>query len=636
MRKISIKYIWVHLLIIAVAGFMIYSNIIKSEFHFDDLTSIIIQPKITTFKTFSNFNYWITFYNRPVSDLTFAVNYHFGQFNVIGYHLVNILLHILNTWLVYLLILKLLSFRKFIDERITNNKYLVALFVALLFLVHPIQTQAVSYVVQRMTSLSALFYLTAVYLYILGRLEFVEKQRKFRSLILLFLACFSGLLGVLSKQDAISFPAAFILVELFFIRNKSGKPCRKYLITIFSILCLLVLAIFISGHLPTETDAISRKDYLLTQFRVIVKYIQLVFLPLSQNVDYDFKISSAFWNIPVLGSLLLILALIALSVVLYRNKRLVSFGILWFLLTMSVSSSIIPIRDVIFEHRIYLSLMGFSITVVYILVFFLAEKRRKLLLILLTLIILVYAGATYKRNYIWKSEYALWKDVVTKSPGKARPWCNLGYVVLNMDSLDQAKRYFEKSLQIDPHYPLALNNLGHTLERKGDFQMALKYFLQAIEHAPNYTNALNNTGCTLIDLDRAMEAIYYFNRAIASNPSYERSYYNMSLAYIDLGDINKAVDYLLDYLKLKPYDIEALNNLGKCYFDRGDYVDALPVYQKALKRTPNDFVIINNMGNAYYKLGNPQKAIECYDRALKINPEYEPARLNLEVFKQSH
>ncbi|MCX6234218.1 MAG: tetratricopeptide repeat protein [Bacteroidetes bacterium] len=635
MRKISVKYIWVNLLIIAAAGFMIYSNTIKSEFHFDDLTSIIIQPRITTFKTFSDVNYWVSISNRPVSELTFAVNYHFGHFNVIGYHLVNILLHVLNAWLVYLLILKLLSFRRLSDERITNNKYIIALFAALLFLVHPIQTQAVSYVVQRMTSLSALFYLTAVYLYILGRLEFVDKQRKFRSLILIFLACFSGLLGVLSKQDTITFPAAFILVDLFFIRDKNGKFCRKYLITIISILCLLVLAIFISGHVPTETDAISHKDYLLTQFRVIVKYIQLVFLPVSQNVDYDFKISSAFWNLPVLGSFLLILALIALSVMLYRKKRLISFGILWFFLTMSVSSSIFPIRDVIFEHRLYLPLMGFSIAVIYILVFLLIEKRRRLLLILLPLIILVYAAATYKRNYIWKSEYALWKDVVTKSPRKARPWCNLGYVVLNMDSLEQAKRYFEQSLQVDPHYPLALNNLGHTLQRKGDFQTALKYFLQAIEQAPNYTNALNNTGCTLIDLDRAMEAIYYFNRAIASNPSYERSYYNMSLAYIDLGDMNKAVDYLLDYLKRKPDDIEALNNLGKCYFDRGDYVDALPVYQKALKRAPNDFVIINNMGNAYYKLGNPQKAIECYERALKINPKYESARLNLARFNQS-
>jgi tetratricopeptide (TPR) repeat protein len=636
MKKISIKYIWVNLLIIAAAGFMIYSNTIKSEFHFDDLTSIVIRPRITTFKTFSNFNYWVDISNRPVSDLTFAVNYHFGQFNVIGYHLVNILLHILNAWLVYLLILKLLSFRKFIDQRITNNKYLVALFAALLFLVHPIQTQAVSYVVQRMTSLSALFYLTAVYLYILGRLEFVEKQRKFRSLILLFLACFSGLLGVLSKQDAITFPAAFILVELFFIRDKNGKPCRKYLITIISILCLLVLAIFISGYLPTETDTISRKDYLLTQFRVIVKYIQLLFLPISQNVDYDFKISSTFWNLPVLGSFLLIMALIALSVMLYRKKRVISFGILWFFLTMSVSTSIFPIGDVIFEHRLYLPLMGFSIAVVYILVFFLAEKRRKLLLILLTLIILVYAGATYKRNYIWNSEYGLWKDVITKSPGKARPWCNLGYVVLNMDSLDQAKRYFEKSLQVDPHYPMALNNLGYTLQKKGDFQTALKYFLQAIEHAPNYTNALDNIGCTLIDLNRATEAIYYFNRAIKSNRSYDRSYFHMSLAYMDLGNMNKAVDYLLDYLKHKPDDIEALNNLGKCYFDRGDYVEALSVYQQALKLAPNTFVIINNMGNAYYKLGNPQKAIECYNKALKINPEYEPARLNLERFNQSH
>jgi len=635
MRKNVFKYTWVVLILIAASAFLVYSNTIKAEFHFDDMTSIIVQSRITSFKTFSDINYWLQFDNRPVSDLTFALNYHFGQLHVTGYHIINLILHTLNGWLVFLLILKLLSFRNFIDESIVKNKYIIALFAALIFTVHPIQTQAVSYIVQRMTSLSSLFYLVAVYLYLLGRLEFVNKQKKIKSLILLFLACFSGVLGVLSKQDAITFPAAFVLVELFFIRNKNGKPYYRYLITIVTLLCFLVLAIILSGHLPVETETVSRKNYLLTQFRVIVKYIQLAFLPINQNVDYDFKISSTFWNLPVLGSFLLILALIALSVVLYRKKRLISFGILWFFLTMSVTSSIFPIRDVIFEHRLYLPLMGFSLILVYSMVFFLTEKHRNLSLILLTMITLAYASATYKRNSIWKSDYALWRDVVTKSPGKARPWCNLGYVVLNMDSLEPAKRYFERSLQDDPHYPLALNNLGHTCELMGNLQTALNYFLQAVEYAPNYTNALNNTGCTLINLNRATEATYYFDKAIISNPNYERSYYNMSLAYLKLGNLNKAVDYLLDYLKRKPNDTDALNNLGKCYFDLGDSRKAVPVYLKALELSPNEFIILNNLGNAYVMLGELQKAVECYDHALKINPGYKPAQLNVAKIKRS-
>jgi len=618
-------------LILVVAGFIVYSNTIHAVFHFDDVSSILTQPRITTFSTFANPHYWFNINNRPVAELSFALNYHFGQMNALGYHIVNIIIHILNGWLVFLLMLKLLSFQHLIDEKIYVNRRIIALFVALIFVVHPIQTEAVSYIVQRMRSLSVLFYLGAIYLYMLGRLAYLEKHRSMMAVFLLLAAFISGLIGVLTKQSAISFPAAFILVEFFFLRNTDGKVCKKYLILVTSMIVLVALALIVTGYLPEETQAISRKDYLLTQFRVIVKYIQLSFLPIHQNLDYNFIISTSLWNFSVLSSLLVILILLFGSVILYKKQRMISFGIILFFLTMAVTSSIIPIKDVIFEHRLYLPILGYSIVVVYALAFWLIEKRRKMLWTVLSAITLAYGTATFFRNEIWKSEYALWSDVVKKSPSKPRPWSNLGYVLLDMDSVDRAIECFERSIKIDPGYPLALNNLGHSWSLKGDKEKALYYFLMAVDKWPKYTNALNNTGSTLIDLERPAEAIPYLERAAKADPDYARTYFNLSLADIKLKDYSRAIEYLNKYLNYNPSDEDALNNLGKCYFALENYNEAIGIYLKALQINNDDYIVINNLGNAYNKIGLQGKAIECYKWALKINPQYKPAQYNLEL-----
>ena len=631
MRRNPFTHMTVIFLILAVAGFIVYSNTIHAVFHFDDVSSILTQPRITTFSTFANPHYWFNINNRPVAELSFALNYHFGQMNAHGYHIVNIIIHILNGWLVFLLMLKLLSFQHLIDEKIYVNRRIIALFVALIFVVHPIQTEAVSYIVQRMRSLSVLFYLGAIYLYMLGRLAYLEKHRSMMAVFLLLAAFISGLIGVLTKQSAISFPAAFILVEFFFLRNTDGKVCKKYLILVTSMIVLVALALIVTGHLPEETQAISRKDYLLTQFRVIVKYIQLSFLPIHQNLDYNFIISTSLWNFSVLSSLLVILILLFGSVILYKKQRMISFGIILFFLTMAVTSSIIPIKDVIFEHRLYLPILGYSIVVVYALAFWLIEKRRKMLWTVLSAITLAYGTATFFRNEIWKSEYALWSDVVKKSPSKPRPWSNLGYVLLDMDSVDRAIECFERSIKIDPGYPLALNNLGHSWSLKGDKEKALYYFLMAVDKWPKYTNALNNTGSTLIDLERPAEAIPYLERAAKADPDYARTYFNLSLADIKLKDYSRAIEYLNKYLNYNPSDEDALNNLGKCYFALENYNEAIGIYLKALQINNDDYIVINNLGNAYNKIGLQGKAIECYKWALKINPQYKPAQYNLEL-----
>lgn len=621
---------WIVLFLLTAAAFMIYATTIHSEFLFDDISGITAKPRLTTFKTFTELSYWMNLDHRPVSELTFAVNYFFGKYNVTGYHLVNILIHILNGWLVYLLLSKLLSFKTLIDKIPFQHRHLVALFIALLFITHPIQTQAVSYTIQRMTILSSLFYLLAVYLYLQGRLEYLQNQKRAKSVAMLVLALFSGLLAILSKQDAITFPAAFALVELFFIRTKDGKPCRKYLTGFLSFIGLVLLLIVITGHLPSETETITRKDYLLTQFRVIIKYIQLLFVPVNQNIDYDLELSTTLWSFPVIASLLFILALLAAGVILYRKKRLISFGIIWFFLTLSVTSSFIPINDVLFEHRLYLPIIGFNIAVVYTGAYFLAAKHRTLLVVLLTLIVLACSAGSNRRNQVWKSEYALWKDSASKSPRNPRPWNNLGVALQHMGRTGEAKKAFKHSLQVDSSYTLAINNLGYLHYTEGDLQTAFNLFSSAILLDSAYTDALNNAGGALVKLKRAQEAIVLYERAIRSAADYGNSYHNMAIAYMHMNEFGKALETINRYLAIKPDDPDGLVWLGECYYYMQKFPEAIQAYERSIRLAPESHAGLTGLGNVYRAMGDTGKARDCYIRALRINPTYEPARSGLE------
>jgi len=221
------RYRLVPYIIIVVIGFMIYANTLQGEFIFDSASIVSDQFKRKEISSYFDVKEW-NMRDRPVSNLTFSINYYFGGENVSGYHLVNIIIHILNAFLIYLLTVAFLGSRVFDDSTFSKlNPRIFALFVSLIFLVHPLQTQSVAYIIQRMTSLAAFFYLLAVYLYFKARILQVNKKRILLSAVLIILAVISGVLGLYSKQNAITFLVAFFLVELFFIRNNQNNPIQQ-------------------------------------------------------------------------------------------------------------------------------------------------------------------------------------------------------------------------------------------------------------------------------------------------------------------------------------------------------------------------------------------------------------------------
>ena len=651
-------------------------------FQFDDYGSIVSNQTIRDIGNFvSSFD--ASGYNsrRLIGYLSFALNYHFGGLDTVGYHVVNLAIHILNAVLVYFLVV--LTFRTpyFRNQRSAfssqqsaigdqkqavkgnnavvnsddsttqqldsssspftiHDSRLIAFFSALFFVVHPIQTQAVTYIVQRFTSLSALFYLLSVVMYIKGRsgvrsmsssqevewsgndsttqrLNFSLSRLSIhrssaaggpacggrftfhasRFTILWYLiSLISAVLAMKTKEIAFTLPLVILLYEIIFFKS----PAKKMLLLLLPVLLTLLIIPLslmqsdkplgeILSDLSEKTHVqtqMPRWDYLMTEMRVIVTYIRLIFLPVNQNLDYDYPIYHSFFDPNVFLSFLLLSALFGTALYLLHKSRLkvggrrsedrgfsleprtsrlyrlISFGILWFFITLSVESSVIPIADVIFEHRLYLPLVG-ALTAITSGILLAADRLKieKVVIPVLVCTTLLLSGLTYARNAVWKDQISLWQDVVEKSPNKARPHANLGYAYISQGQWDRAITEFQTALRIrhsaQDHY-----NLGVAYGKKGLTEMATEQYRMALS-AEGFAKPYNNLGVLYASRGRLDEAIKHFQKAIQLQPTYALAHNNLGKAYQEKGLIGLAIDQYQLAIKLDPNNPGFRDDLAK-------------------------------------------------------------------------
>jgi hypothetical protein len=344
-------------------------NTFNSPFIFDDFQNILLNPHIRM-TSITPEGIAEAFkgpcMTRPLANLSFALNYYFGQYNVQGYHLVNIIIHILNGILLYLLFKATLSISNsstFIDQRKTENHPpdyfpVIPFLAALLWLVHPLHTQSVTYIVQRMNSMAAMFYMLSLLLYIKGRMKQNSKtdRRDHKGATgnqrLYFAGCLlSGILAAGSKETVATLPFFIFLYEWYFFQDLNpawAKRHFKWLGCAF-ILFAVMAAVF----------DFTLNQRVLTQFRVVVYFISLLFYPNPGrlNLDYNFSLSDSLFDpIATLFSLCVIIGLVWLAVYTAKKNRLLSFGIFWFLGNLVIESSLIAL-EIIYEHRTYLPSM---------------------------------------------------------------------------------------------------------------------------------------------------------------------------------------------------------------------------------------------------------------------------------------
>ena len=618
-------------LLICVLGFLAYSNTFNAEMQFDDGLQIVRKDQVNDLSHFTSLSDWTNINNRPLSNFSFALNYYLGEYHVAGYHIFNLLIHLFSAILVFFLAKKIFGTAS--KNTLTTKpdyRNIAALFTALLFVAHPIQTQGVTYIVQRMTSQSAMFYLLAVLLYAIGRTHQLSGDK--RKALLLYSATFiTAIFSLLSKQIAVTIPFALLLYEFFFVRDKEGRIFVRYIFISLTVLTTGVVFVLFSGLLPAETEDISRYEYLVTQSRVIVKYFQLLILPIQQNVDYSFSLSESIWGWKEILSIFFILGILGLAVVLIKKRPVISFGIFWIFLTLSVESSIIPIRDVIFEHRLYLPMFGFVIIVTDLVLHLFGSKKTKPAIIVLSAIVIVLSYATYSRNNVWRTQYSLWLDTMEKSPDKTRPLFNLVYLYSDDGRHAEAIRYADKALEMDPLDGHAYFVAGICNEKAGNTNQAIKYYKKGVQIDKESRQAMNNLGNIYLKRKNYKEAAKYFSMALNDSKKQTAVLKNLVITHYKLNDYKNTIKYANIYLRKEPDDVTVLSKLGDSYLYLKQTGKAIKTYKKVIKMAPNRASTYNNLGTCYYYKADYEKAAYYYSKTLKIDPANKNAKQYLSL-----
>jgi tetratricopeptide (TPR) repeat protein len=667
------KYRWLGAGILVILSVLIYSNAFTASWQLDDYYTIVDNVLIRSIRNVSA--WWNFAQNRPVATFSFVLNYHFFQLDLVSYHVVNLLIHLMNTSLVWWLCMLIFMSPGMEGNKLKPYRHEIAFFTALLFVVHPLATASVTYIIQRTAALAALFYILSVALYLRARL--IGKITP-KSVILILLAGISTLLAVKTKENTFTLPFAIIVTEVFLLQKQLFKGNTKKLWVILGI-SLVLLAIVALPFYRTFTGIkpimpslgktpviVTPLNYLLTQFSVIVKYIQLLIFPVSQNVDYDWPMVDTMLSIRTMGSFLILMAIAGLAVYLYNKQRLISFGIFWFFITLAVESSFIPLADMIFEHRTYLPSVGFFLVISYTVFYLLANKNKALILGVFSVMVLFYSFKTYERNKIWKTGVSLWTDVIEKSPGVTRPLLNRGFAFARLEQWDNAIADYTRAIEIDSVYNYeAFSKRAIAYGNVGQWEKAINDCNKAISLEPKLVKAYYNKGVAHASLGKLEEAIADFTEVLKLDPNFEKVNYQRGALYMQLGiydkallDFNKEIEInpptaeklynrgfvcekLNDWIKaienytlaisLDPKYVSAYYNRAIAYYHIGQKENSLPDYNMAIQLTPDDKEMYYMRGLALSDLGQTEKAIADYSKALEIDPNFSMAFNNREA-----
>jgi tetratricopeptide (TPR) repeat protein len=646
------------LLLLAVCIYFVYTSSIKGPFVFDDAINIQDNSQIRltelTLDGIVRAGFESPCPHRPVANISFALNYYFNRYDVAGYHLVNILMHIATGIILFYFIkvtlgllnahnLKLqfeknappdkgnCSIHNSINSSIstpqrslgpTSNEILfIAFFTTCIWLVHPAQTQTVSYIVQRMNCMAAMFYILSLLLYAKARLARFKGNKW-----ALFIGCIlSGILSLGSKEIAATLPFFIILYEWYFFQEVSLKWLKRNSIYLLCFLFIIIfMVLFYLGSHPTERilSAYSHRDFnlwqrVLTEFRVVIYYISLLIFPhpMRLNLLHDFTISHSFINpTTTLLSFIAIAGMMVMAIWLAKRERLLSFCVLWFLGNLVIESSVIGL-EIIFEHRVYLPSMFFILMLVILVYRF--TNSKWIWGALLCAVAIIFSVWTYQRNMVWSDDVSLWEDCVIKSPHKPRQHYNLGVVLARKGNLDDAIEHYLTALKIKPDYLEAYYNLGNALARKGDAKAAIYNYRKALQLNPDFFKSYYNIARILYNQGKTGGAIHNYKKALIINNEMTQTLYNLSWIYAT--SINrkyrngkKAVKLAEKLCILTDYQQPlSLDALAAAYAETGKFDKAIVTAQRALELAlqlgPEEHVLGLKKRLKLYQTGHPYR-----------------------------
>lgn len=571
--KLVQKALWLGGLLLL--AFIAYSNSFNASFQLDDYSSILGNRDVHRVARFLT-DFWLQINERPFSLFTLFLNYRFVQSDPFAFHVTNFIIHGINTVLVF-------GVSQKVFQKLNNisQPFWYALFTAALFALHPLQTATVTYIVQRMTQLSALFYLLATWQFISLRVKQINGQ-KMAKLRWIWIAIFF-VFGLLSKQNMVALPLTFVVLEFILFTPKANRKKLLFLSVGTLTAVLLGFAVILSGLLPIDADY-TPLEYGLTQTRVVWDYFQLMVLPVNQVAFSAYPLSESF-GLAEGTALLGHVALIGAALFYAYRFPLLSLGVLWMYAALAVESSILPIVDLYFEHRTYLALIGFGWILADL--FHRFVPNLKMRLTVFAGLALLFSFLTFQRNKVWENHYTFWTDIIEKEPNNARAYVGLAAYYETKNNKKKSYEFLLKSYEIKPNYEAAYN-LGSYFLQKNQLEMAKRWLRKAVELNAVYAPAYNNLGTIATKKGKPEEALKLYQKAINLNADYLEAKFNLGLTAMNMNQLELAEAAFYNYLDLEPNHIPTLFNSARVSLLLNKYDQAQLQLNKLFNIDPNN------------------------------------------------
>ncbi len=568
---ISMQIIIGSLLILLLLGYA-YKDTFHYPFHFDDESTIVKDDDIRDVTDIPTI--WQRNPARFFAFYSFAVNYHFGKLDTFGYHVFNFTVQCINALVAIFFAMTILETgpgRK-LTEKFEYARWLFPLMVSAPFALHPLQTQAVTYIWQRNTSMAAMFYLLSLTLYLRSQIA-EQKEGDGNTKNLLILSIIFGVMACFTKQFSVTLAVVIFIADYYFISGTVQKMKERITTLALYLPVMMIVPALTAADKNEELKHIGARfeyvlspiEYLYTQCNVIVTtYLRLIFWPTGQVHDYDITPALHFSDAWVTFTILCLL--LGFGIWLFRYNRIASFGIMFFFVTMSVESSFFPLEDRAFEHRVYLPSIGIYITVVSFLIHLAGKLGKKRAVAFLLSFFLItstaLAEASLRRNFVWSDPLVLWKDVAKKMPHKTRAFLNVGVAYERKGDLENAELWFRKALAIKPDSNFALFHIGNIYLSRGMKDKAIKTWLDALKINPAAKVVHYALGNTYMDKKNYIQAAKHFRVALSLEGWRNREgLMALGTALTYGGALAKAIEVYKIVLRVEPNNKTALNNV---------------------------------------------------------------------------
>ncbi len=654
------------LVVLAILGVGIYSNALQNGFHYDDLHHIVKNPHIRDINNIPSFftnpetfslKYKSHLHYRPLVMVSYALNYHFGKLNPAGYHLVNLAFHIGTAFLVFLILQAMLGSRyevaggrkaevrsKKLEVRskiafsnflpLTSNFY-TALTAALIFAVHPFNSEVVNYISARSSVMCTFFYLMAFYCWVKYRNQKLEvrgkKSETGNQIISNFLPLTSNfyiasllafLLAMLTKEIAITLPVMLFLYDIYFGRKRVKSPDGKRVILHLYVPYLLPLGIGIAYFLVRKlfygnAVVLSYKDgiyeHFLLEIQVLIKYITMMIFPAGLSVKHYVLGGDSIGNPEIFLSYIILVGVGVLAYWFYKSGRVrlqkVSFFILWFFIT-HIPTTVVPLTAVLQENRGYLGGVAFLGILAVLIERFTSWagirwiKFRSTFFpvtyIIAGIIIFFFSCEVIERNPVWRDDISLYSDVVKKYPESGDAYAALGLAYYDSGNVREALHAYQRAKELGHLTTDFILNLGALSQRIGQLSKAEQLYKIVLEE----------------------------------NPREEKAYINLGIIYRKEKKMSLSEEAYRKAIQIEPRSIPAHLGLARTYFEQKKFSLAAQEYQEGLRIDPANLDVRSNLGLVYIWWGKLDLAQKELQKVLEMDPKYEYARTNIDLIEK--